>query len=414
MVRTWRASRLNALEIGSVQVSEGNRKLRSGIDSRAAVTLFPKTVAEDYTVRKTPGKAKSYRPASGKFLPDLGARKVQVRLQDRSFRCVNPRVAMAVSEMPEMGHDVFFPRSDRRIKAYAYHGGTETKMELERANGVFELPVELVPYKRTTSKASNKGASSSLSAPEQVGRLMKKKNWEDRAPNVIGARNAVSPTESRPSGSCRSSSFGGALRITRRQSQLESELCEAGRNNPSRRHASTSLRMEEARLEAVSDGGGTGSDDQSRDVSYPTPGPLGERPIVPGGRERTQREDELQRQVEDDSAQGPVVRAERPSSAPSMDEWDGHLAAGHAEYRGWCPFCVAGKGKSETHRRMEASRDHGHPELRLDYAYMVRWFERSKIERHQSWLESSRRIVGCSLIPCRARAHNIDGLLASS
>ena len=187
--------------------------------------------------------------------------------------------------------------------------------------------------------------------------------------------------------------------------QLESEPCEAGRNNPSRRHASTSLRMEEARLEAVSVGGGTGSGDQSRDVSYRTPGPLGERPMVPGGRERTQREDELQRQVEDDSAQGPVVRAKRPSSAPSMDEWDGHLAAGHAEYRGWCPFCVAGKGKSETHRRMEASRDHGHPELRLDYAYMVRWFERPKLERHQSWLESSRRIVGCSLIPCRARAH---------
>ena len=62
--------------------------------------------------------------------------------------------------------------------------------------------------------------------------------------------------------------------------------------------------MEEARLEAVSFGGGTGSGDQSRDVTYPTPGPLGERPIVPGGRERTQREDKLQRQVEDDSAQG--------------------------------------------------------------------------------------------------------------
>ena len=119
--------------------------------------------------------------------------------------------------------------------------------------------------------------------------------------------------------------------------------------------------------------------------------------MVPGGRERTQREDELQRQLEDDSAQGPVVRAKVPSSAPSMDEWDGHLAAGHAEYRGWCPFCVADKGKSETHRRMEASRDHGHPELRLNYAYMVRWFERPKLERHQSWLESSRRILGCSL-----------------
>ena len=174
MLRTWRASKLNALEIGSVQVSEGHRKLRSGIDSRAAVTVFPKTVAEDYPVRKTSGKAKSYRPVSGKFLPDLGARKAQVRLQDRSFRCVNQRVAMAVSEMNEMGHDVFFPRSDRGIKTYAYHGGTATKLELERANGVFELPVELVPYKRTTSMASNTGASSSLSAPEQLGSLVNK------------------------------------------------------------------------------------------------------------------------------------------------------------------------------------------------------------------------------------------------
>ena len=146
-------------------------------------------------------------------------------------------------------------------------------------------------------------------------------------------------------------------------------------------------------MEDVSVGGGTGSGDQS--VTYPRSGPLGERPMVPGGRERTRREDELQRQVEDDSAQGPVVRAKRPSSAPSMDEWDGHLAAGHAEYRGWCPFCVIGKGKSEIYRRMEVSRNHGHPELRLNYAYMVRWFKRSKIERHQSWLESSRRIVGC-------------------
>ena len=79
--------------------------------------------------------------------------------------------------------------------------------------------------------------------------------------------------------------------------------------------------------------------------------------MVPGGRGGTQREDELQRQVEDDSAQGPVVRAKKAPSEPSMDDWDGHLAAEHAEYPGWCPFCVAGKGKSEAHRLMEASRD---------------------------------------------------------
>ena len=81
---------------------------------------------------------------------------------------------MAVSEVNEMGHDVFFPRSDRGIKAYAYHEGSGTKLELETVNGVFELPVELVPYKRTTSKSNNTGASSSPSVPEQLGSLMKK------------------------------------------------------------------------------------------------------------------------------------------------------------------------------------------------------------------------------------------------
>ena len=33
---------------------------------------------------------------------------------------------------------------------------------------------------------------------------------------------------------------------------------------------------------------------------------------------------------------------------------------------------MAGKGKSDAHRRIEASRGHGHPELHLDYAYMGR------------------------------------------
>ena len=96
-----------------------------------------------------------------------------------------------------------------------------------------------------------------------------------------------------------------------------------------------------------------------------------ERPEIPGRRERTQREEELQRQVEGDSAQGPVVKAKKSASAPSSEEWDGHLAAGHAEYPR-CPFCVAGKGKSEAHRRMEASRGHGQPELHLDFAYVGR------------------------------------------
>ena len=96
---------LNALEIGSVRMKDENRSLRIGIDSCVAVTVFPKKVAEDYPMLQTPGKAKSYRPASGQLLPDLGARKVQVKPRDGSLRCVNPRVVgthralMAVLEM---------------------------------------------------------------------------------------------------------------------------------------------------------------------------------------------------------------------------------------------------------------------------------------------------------------------------
>ena len=37
---------------------------------------------------------------------------------------------------------------------------------------------------------------------------------------------------------------GGALWITRRRSQLESELCEVVRNNPSRQHVPTRSRTE--------------------------------------------------------------------------------------------------------------------------------------------------------------------------
>ena len=156
-----------------MQLPEKGHRSRIGIDSCAAVTVFPKSVADDYPMLDMPGKVKIYRPASGKLLPDLGARKVQVKLRDGSLRYVNPRVAdthralMAVSEMNDMGHDVFFPRSDRGIKAYAYHESSGTKLELERVNGVFELPVELVPSKNSTS-----GSYSSLSALEQIEDMM--------------------------------------------------------------------------------------------------------------------------------------------------------------------------------------------------------------------------------------------------
>ena len=135
--------------------------------------------------------------------------------------------------------------------------------------------------------------------------------------------------------------------------------------------------------------------------------------MVPGGRERSQREEDLQRQVEDDSAQGPVVRAKKAPSAPSMDEWDGRLAAGTCRIsRLVSVLCGWQRKERGSSAGAGVARDHGHPELHLDYCLHV--FERPKTERHRSWLESFRRIVGWSLIPCRARVRNIGGPLVSS
>ena len=74
--------------------------------------------------------------------------------------------------MNDTEHDVFFPKSDRNIHPCAYHQGNGTKLELERANDVFEIPVEHVPCSKSTSKNSTSGPYSSLSALEQIEEIM--------------------------------------------------------------------------------------------------------------------------------------------------------------------------------------------------------------------------------------------------
>ena len=95
----------------------------------------------------------------------------------------------------------------------------------------------------------------------------------------------------------------------------------------------------------------------------------GERPMVPGGRERTQREDELQRQGGGRFSLrswlcGPRRLHRHPAWMNGIVIWQ----LGHSEYRGWCPFyvCMA-KERARLIDGMEASPDHGHPELHLDY-----------------------------------------------
>ena len=112
---------------------------------------------------------------------------------------------------------------------------------------------------------------------------------------------------------------------------------------------------------------GQGGRSGRRDVISPIPrgGLLGERPVVPGVRGRTEREEPSQRQVEGDTAQGPVVG---PAWTNIISIWQPDTP----RIENGVHSALLAKGKSEAHRRMEASRDQVHPEFHLDYAFMGR------------------------------------------
>ena len=62
------------------------------------------------------------------------------------------------------------------------------------------------------------------------------------------------------------------------------------------------------------------------------------------------------------------MKAAKSPALPSKEEWDDHMAT-HPQYRGWCPFCVSGRGKVQEHKTLEAERDHQLPTLSIDYGY---------------------------------------------
>ena len=118
------------------------------------------------------------------------------------------------------------------------------------------------------------------------------------------------------------------------------ETLDGRRNSRSDESRQCGRSAERANLEPFSGDVIAGSGDQSRVRQTRGGGTLGQWPMVPGERERTQRNDELRLEVGDKTAEGLVVRAKRAPVPPSMDEWDDHLSAGHVKYRGWCLLCV--------------------------------------------------------------------------
>ena len=59
--------------------------------------------------------------------------------------------------------------------------------------------------------------------------------------------------------------------------------------------------------------------------------------------------------------------ARRPQT-PTKAEYDAHMTL-HADYRDWCPDCVAGRGISHQHRSSKKERTER--EFSVDYAFMT-------------------------------------------
>ena len=61
--------------------------------------------------------------------------------------------------------------------------------------------------------------------------------------------------------------------------------------------------------------------------------------------------------------------ARRPQ-APTKAEVDAHFPL-HAEYRDWCPHCVAGRGMSTQHRHDKGKGEPIGTTVNLDYLFMI-------------------------------------------
>ena len=110
--------------------------------------------------------------------------------------------------------------------------------------------------------------------------------------------------------------------------------------------------------------------------------------MVPGGRERAEREEQLQRQIEGDAAQGPVVRLrQHPAWMSGMGIWqpdmpsieDGVHSASLAKERA---------------KLIDGLKHHDTMGIRNFIWITLSWAEKPRTERRQFWWASSQKIVG--------------------
>ena len=72
--------------------------------------------------------------------------------------------------------------------------------------------------------------------------------------------------------------------------------------------------------------------------------------------------------IEEGTEESRRPRIAKRFQMPTKAEYDSHMTL-HADYRDWCPDCVAGRGISHQHRASRNER--AGTEFSLDYAFMT-------------------------------------------
>lgn len=77
---------------------------------------------------------------------------------------------------------------------------------------------------------------------------------------------------------------------------------------------------------------------------------------------------------EEESYDKEIVNRVNIPQEPTKNEYEEHMAT-HWPYRSWCPFCVMGRGKSNSHKRnsdLSDNRDSRIPVVSVDYMFMTK------------------------------------------
>ena len=121
-----------------------------GIDSGAAISVWPCRLNTDYPLKKTAQTGTQYASAGrgAKHIENLGERQLCFtaggKLRGARVQIADVRKPlMSVAEMVDAGQDVHFLASGQ---AYAVHRDTGEVTQFARRKNVFELDVEVKPF----------------------------------------------------------------------------------------------------------------------------------------------------------------------------------------------------------------------------------------------------------------------------